>query len=109
MSRPVGRIGRASLSCRVRHDGPGVRIEVHGALTGGTRHRVLDAIWKNCVSGQVVTVDLSELTYFDSPSLLALVGMQRIAEGQVGCQVDLTGVEDAAIRLTGVADVAAAG
>ncbi len=95
----------SSLTCRVRHDRSAVRIEVRGKLTEQTRRRVLDAIWKNCGGrGRRVAVDLSGLTYFDSPSLLAIVGMERIAEGQVGCHIDITGVEDAAMRLTGAAD-----
>ncbi len=101
---------RSSLTCRTHHDGSRVRIEVRGALTHSTRQRLLDAIWKSCDQpGRVVAVDLRGLTYFDSPSLLALVGMERIAEGQVGCQVDLAGVEEAAMRLTGVDDIAVAG
>ncbi len=101
---------RSSLRCRVRREGARVRIEVHGALTHSTRQRVLDAIWKYCgVQGRVVVVDLSGLTYFDSPSLLALVGTERIAEGQVGCHIELAGVEAAAMRLTGVEAIATAG
>jgi ABC-type transporter Mla MlaB component len=99
----------SALTCRVRHDDSGVRIVVRGSLTERTRRRVLDAIWKNCGRrGQVVAVDLSGLTYFDSSSLLALVGMERIAEGQVGCHIDITGVETAAMRLTGVDGLALA-
>lgn len=98
----------STLSCRVRHDGSGVRIVVRGRLTARTRRRVIDAIWKNCGRrGSRVAVDLSGLTYFDSSSLLALVGMERIAEGQVGCHIDITGVEDAAMRLTGVEELVA--
>ncbi len=91
---------RTGLTVRVRRSRGDVRIEVRGALTRRTRGRLLDAIWRSSRPGRRVDVDLAGLSYFDSPSLLAVVGTEQLVRRAPGAVVDIVGVEQAVARLT---------
>jgi ABC-type transporter Mla MlaB component len=84
---------------RARSNGQAVVVVVTGALTTASRAKVAEAIWRAAKSGADVHVDLSGLTSFDSDSLLALMGVEKVAENQLNCSIDLAGVEQAMERL----------
>lgn len=92
-----------ALRCAVhRHHGETLLV-VRGRLDRRTLSRISDVIWRRAMAGdRAVTVDLSRLSHFDSETLLSLLGIERLAERQLSCEIDLTGLEEAARRLTGV-------
>jgi len=87
-------------------DGRGSRtIVVRGALDGASRGRVLRKMHGLATKSRApITVDVSDLSYFDSVSLTMLLGTERIIERQIGCPVDIRGLDVATSRLTGLTD-----
>lgn len=92
---------RFGFSPRERHDRT---IVVRGELSQSTSRRVLNKMHglANRSRGPI-TVDVSGLSYFDSVSLTMLLGTERIIERQLGCPVDIRGLDEATSRLTGLA------
>lgn len=91
------------LKCRVRRSDEGQTILVEGDLGPETRSRLLAKMHDVAArhDGPLV-VDVSRLSYFDSHSLTMLLGTERVLERQLGCPVDIRGLDVAAFRLTGV-------
>ena len=78
-------------------------IAVRGALTGTKRERLLSRMHALAARDRTpITVDVSELSYFDTDSLTMLLGTERIIERQLGCPVDIRGLDTATRRLTGL-------
>ena len=95
---------RRGLRCRTIREQSGDRIEVTGALTQRSQQRVLDALWRRAWGRDAhITVDLAGLTYFESPSVITLIGTKRIVERQRGCTVDLCGLDTATDRILATA------
>lgn len=78
-------------------------IAVRGALTGARRERLLTRMHSLASRDRApITVDVSDMTYFDSVSLTMLLGTERIIERQLGCPIDIRGLDIATSRLTGL-------
>src|SRR5437763_10039188 len=92
------------MTVRIRFGARGGRtIAVRGALTEGKRERLLSRMHALAARDRApITVDVSEMSYFDSDSLTMLFGTERIIERQLGCQVDICGLEAATWRVTGL-------
>ena len=90
---------------RCRREGPAGRtLKVSGPLTSRTSGRLLGKIYALAGADRSpITVDVSELSYFDSVAVTILLGAERIVERQRGCPVDICGLDTAALRLTGLA------
>lgn len=93
---------RSRVQCRVMRRGDVTHIAVAGRLDAKGQPRVADAVWRAVSPGGTVVVDLSKVTYFDSTGLWTLLGIERIAERQNSCSVELRGIEDAAFAVTGL-------
>lgn len=93
-----------SARIKCRREGPAGRtITVSGPLTSRTSHRLLSEIHELAARACApITVDVSNLSYFDSISLTILLGIERIIERQRGCPVDIRGIDVATQRLTGL-------
>jgi ABC-type transporter Mla MlaB component len=79
-------------------------IVVRGELSKSTSRRVLSKMHGMASRGRgPITVDVSGLSYFDSVSVTMLLGTERIIERQLGCPVDIRGLDEATSRLTGLA------
>lgn len=86
-----------------RRSGQQRTISVSGALTASKRKRLLAQMHLLAERQKApITVDLSDLSSFDSDSLIILLGTERIIERQLGCEVDIRGLDVAAQRVTGV-------
>jgi anti-anti-sigma regulatory factor len=91
---------RRELRCRVRHSASGDRIEVSGALTASSQQRVVDALWRRAwARSPHITIDLTDLTFFEGDAVMVLLGNKRILERQRGCSIDLCGLETATRRI----------
>jgi len=94
--------------CRVAQDDGTRTITVGGALSRRTRSRLMAKMYDLAARRQgPITVDVSRVSYFDSVSLTMLLGTERVLERQLGCPVDIRGLETATFRLTGLADAEA--
>ena len=93
----------ARLRCRIERDREATRLDVAGSLDRGNEIDLVRAFWRAADRpGREVVVDLSRVTYFDSIALTTVLGLERIAERQRGCAVDVRGIETAAWSLTGL-------
>ena len=88
------------LQCRVSRTDSGNHIAVSGRLTNRSQEQVTREVWRRAaLADDPITVDLSDLTYFDGRSVLILLGTKRIVERQLGCAVDVTGLDQATRRI----------
>lgn len=89
---------------RYRQHCPAARtITVTGPLTGANRERLVSKMHRMAARGhEPITVDVTELSYFDSVSLTILLGTERIIERQLGTPVEIRGIDVATSRLVGL-------
>jgi anti-anti-sigma regulatory factor len=92
-----------AIRCQRERGDAGQVLTVSGQLTSRTRRRLLEKMHALAARREgPLTVDVSNLSYFDSVSLTMLLGTERVIERQLHCPVEIRGIDVAMFRLADV-------